>query len=423
LISSTVCPPLTWRTRSPRPAPGVSSLGGLENAILDEIRTSAGALLWRSVRSVLFWAETPPADRAELFPEGAYERRVADLLELELPAVLVEPCERLAELLSRPDATPAHHIAAGCVNIAVWAREQRKPGTALTFLHAAASCCPYHPTLALMAGREARDQARYRLAEGWLDAAVTVSRSVGNWEIYARAHLAYANMMLARGAFPAARRHGLRARKRAERHGIREVLAMAHHDLFVIAAECGDLTEAHRSARDAMVAYGARHPRLVNLAFDVAVFWMREGYFEVVLPVYRTLLPRVQERFLPHIHGAIARAAGACGLVSEHRQAVRALRTTAVGPGSAEAWLDATHGAINLSAWPEAAEYLNRSLEISRDRKERKIEFLAEALLPRVESRNAAPSLAMEDPSETGAGDLAADLVGLLPNVPAGSAA
>jgi hypothetical protein len=391
--------------------------------ILDEIRTSAGALLWRSVRSVLFWAETPPAERCELFPEGSYERRVADLLELHLPALLVEPCEHLAELLCSPEATQAHHVAADCVNIAMWARAERKPGTALTFLHAAASCCPFNPTLALMAGREARDQARYRLAEGWLDAAVTVSRSVGNWEIYARAHLAHANMMLARGAFPAARRHGLRARKRAERHGIGEVLAMAHHDLFVIAAECGDLEDAHRSVRAAMGAYGAGHPRLVNLAFDLAVFWMRQGYFEVVLPVCRTLLPRVEERFLPHIHGSIARAAGACGLASEHRHAVRALRDAVVGPGSAEAWLDATHGAISLSAWPEAAEYLDRCLVISRDRKERKIEFLAESLLPRVAGRNEVPSLTVPDPSETGAGDLAADLVGLLPNVAVGSAA
>lgn len=383
--------------------------------VTEELRTPLGVLLARSLRSVLSWAATPPARRGELFTDGGYERRTIDLLEAETPPAIVEACEVLTQLLAGPATAQPDAVAGSCVAIANWARHADTRGTRLAFLAAAARCCPHNASLPLMVGREARDQGLYAVSMEWLARAAMVSRSAGEWEVYARAHVAYGNVMIARGSFAKARRHLLRAERSASRHGLVEVRAMAHHDLFVVDAECGDLEAAHRSARAALRAYAAADPRRVNLAFDLAFVWMRDGYFEPALPVFRSLLPRVEKRFLPHLYGAIARAAGACGMAVDYEQAIRVLDGLEIGSGSAEARLDSAHGAISLARWAEADRHAEMALSIAGKRNESKIELLAERLIESIAQRS---GRSLTPVVETGADvrelsfDLAASLSG-----------
>ena len=389
---------------------------------MEETTQPLGVLLWRSLRSVLVWADSAPAQRSTLFAPGAYERRMADLLGADAPPTVVAACEALAQLLSRPTRVQPDHVAGHCITLANWAGDHEKRGTRLAFLTAAALCCPFDGFLALLVGREARHQALHATAENWLERAITVSRGGEQWEVYARAHIAYGNMLIARGAFPAARRHLHRAERRGMRHGLTEVRAMALHDLFVVEAECNHLPAAHRYAREALGAYRAGDPRLVNLAFDLAFVWMREGYFETALPIFRSLLPLVEPRFLPHMYGAIARAAGACGLAVEHAHAVRALAALPCGPGTAEARLDSAHGAISLTAWEDAQAHAELALAVAQERKERKVELLAETLLESIHQRKA-QGLGRAGETSLQAQDLAFDLAEVLRGCPAVSAA
>ena len=411
------------RVRAPRPVTHLPETPGVDHAVVrDETVGSLGLLLSRSLQSVLVWVGTPPSERAALASQAAYAGRMMELFDAQPPKELSEACEILAEVLTCPGSVQVDQVAGACVAAANWARDAGKSQTRLAFLSAAALCCPFNASLALLVGREARDQALHGHAERWLGRAITVARQGGEWELYVRGHVAYGNMMIARGAFPAARRHLRRAERRSSRHGLQEVRAMALHDLFVVAAECGELTDAHRAAREAIQAYGAGHPRLVNLAFDLAFVWMREGYFESALPVFRSLLPRVEPPFLPHIHGAIARAAGACGQSVDFRLAVRALDRLPVGPGSAEAWVDAANGAISLRKWDAADRHTRLALSLARERRERKVEMLAESLLEAIQQRRAAGSAraVQIDPEIS---ELAFDVAAQLSDCPAGSAA
>lgn len=414
---------LRGRYRVPPPvAPPPQGTGLREACVLEENPSPYGVVLWRTLRSVQLWTETAPADRAGIFAEGAYESRLADVMGADVPAPVQGALTNLAGLLcptrqSRPDA-----VASSCLTLASWARGEGKRATALAFLQVAAVCCPYNASLALMAGREARDQALYAQAESWLARAVAMARQVEDWDAYTRAHVAIGTMMISRGAMPVAKRHLLKAERRARRQGLRETRGMALHDLFVVSASAGSQQEALEYAREALTAYRAGMPALVNLAFDVAYFWMEQGYFQTSLTVFFQLLNRVQPDHRPHVQGAVARAAGACGRTVDHRRAAEALESLPVGPGSSEAWLDAARGAVSLARWSDARYLGERSLEIATERRERKVEHLAELILESIVQRSRPAAASPDLETEPAVEQLAVELVGTLERVPVCSA-
>lgn len=412
------------RYRVPPPVASAPQGAGLrEVGVLEENPSPFGVVLWRTLRSVQLWIETAPADRQRVFAEGAYESRLADLMGTEVPEALRTSLPILAELLNRSRQPRPDAVASACVAVATWARQERKSATVLAFLQAAATCCPYNASLALMTGREARDQALYAQAESWLSRAVAMARQVEDWDAYTRAHVAIGTMMMNRGVMPAARRHLVKAERRARRHGLRETRGMALHDLFVVSAATGTQTEALQYAREAMASYRLGNPALVNLAFDMAYFWMEQGYFQTSLTVFFELLSRVQPGHRPHVQGAIARAAGACGRTVDHRRAVEALTTLPIGPGSSEALLDAARGASSLSRWLEARELAQRSLEIAKGRGERKVEHLADVLLESIEQRSRPAAASPDQEAEPAVEQLAVELVDTLERVAVCSAA
>jgi tetratricopeptide (TPR) repeat protein len=392
-----------------------------DSEILEEVPTILGVVLWRTLRTVRLWTETPPASRAGLFPAHAHETRLADLLTCECPPAIDEALHGLAGLLARPREADPVRVAAHCMTIADWGRAGSHPRVTLAYLQAAAHACPRDPALALQAGREARGQAFYPLAETWLNRAVVVSRQQGAWETYTRAQIAIGNMLIRRGALPAARRPLLRAARRAHRAGLREVRGMALHDLFVLTASTGPRAEALQYAQGALVSYPRATPKVVALAFDMAAYWMLEGYFEEALATYRAVRPRIEARAIPNVNGAIARAAGALGREAEYDAAVRALEGCARPGENASAWVFAAYGAVNLARWDAARAHAQRGLDTAAARQEHQVAFEAEALLRQIEERSR-PALPVVE-REPAVWELASDVVATLEAIPAGSAA
>ena len=202
----------------PRVAPPVATPDSLEGidgiACMLELEGEAGFLLWRTLRNVRLWASTPAASRSGLFVPEAYDRRVAEILTLDLGAQPHDAFMGLAAVLRGGQGPPPRTVAMNCLLLARWAESRGMQVAALELAHAAAIACPEDAYFALQAGRQARDLARHALAEGWLQRAVVVAREMADWHTYARAHIAFGYMLNTRGNFRGARRHLQRAAAR-----------------------------------------------------------------------------------------------------------------------------------------------------------------------------------------------------------------
>jgi tetratricopeptide (TPR) repeat protein len=350
--------------------------------ILEEIPDDLGGLLWKTVRSVLLWAEVAPSDRKELFEAGAAERRQAEILaavpqgEEELVPIL----ETLTLVLSLPAQTDADTVGAACRRVAAWAQDRGHPRTALEFLQAGALVCPADPAFALAIVRAARDLAQYSRAEAWFFRAVGLARQCRDWDTYVRAYLAHGKMMVRRGSFPAARRSVLKALRRSNRQGLTETRAMALHELFVIADCTGDAQAAQAHALEALRSYGPSHPRLPLLAHDLAFFWLQQGRFADSFQAVREVVPLIPPHLRPIALGTLARAAGGSGEKEAFRSANDKLTRAPAGPGVAEAWLEVARGALQLGELEEAEASVHRAEHLARERHEGRVRLMAESV-------------------------------------------
>jgi tetratricopeptide (TPR) repeat protein len=369
--------------------------------ILEEITGEIGGLLWRSLRTVTLWASVPPADRLALFAPGAEEQRMADLLAISPGPDLEEPLTILAGILGRPESARADLVALACTRIAQWANARGARATELEYAQAAAAACPGDPRLALAVGRAARDRAEYARAETWLHRTVALARQVGDWDSYSRAYIALGKMFVARGAFPSARKNLQKALRAAERRGLREPQGMAAHDLFTVEAECSNVTEAQEYAARALRAYGAGHPDLPSLAYDVALVWVLQGRFADALLVFQAAVPRMRPWHQSYGHGGLARAAGAMGEESVFDatwQVIWSLSDDTAG--KANALVEAAHGAASLGRLGQARQAGEAAANLARQRGQTKVLFDAEAVLQSVQmERRASTSRAQSAPA------------------------
>ena len=125
-----------WRV----PPPLTHGPEALESgSILDEMPTGLGTLLWRSLRDVMLWAATPPADRARLFAPGAEAAHRALTARLAPPAELADPLEVVGALLGGAEALPEEEVAAACQRVAGWAEDEGLLALALDYAQAVAS--------------------------------------------------------------------------------------------------------------------------------------------------------------------------------------------------------------------------------------------------------------------------------------------
>lgn len=90
------------------------------------------------------------------------------------------------------------------------------------------------------------------------------------WEVAYHASACVGRMYLQRGEPLTARGWFMLAQRTAERHHLHRWKGPAIHDLFLCARDSGQPDEALRLAREALDAYGHRHPRLQALGADLA---------------------------------------------------------------------------------------------------------------------------------------------------------
>lgn len=341
--------------------------------ILREVNGELGVVLWKSLRSVLLWAETEASSRLKLFDADAAARRHVEILAAVPPedVSLREALEDLLPVMDRADSVEPEFVGGACGRIAGWAEAQQAPRTQLEFLQAAAACRPEDVGFALAIGGVARDLAHYARAEAWLYRAVGLARASGQWQAYITAYLRHGVMMYRRGALPAARRSLLKALRRSRRQGIRDSEGRSLHDLANLEYRAGDLAATIKYAAQAVEAYGPQHEVLPRLAHDVAYYWLEEGYFKQSLLVFNETLSRVGEADRPTVLGSVARAAAGVNDLATYRRVSSELRACSSGPGLAEAWMDVAHAALMLNRHEEAeaaaslAESVARALQAS----------------------------------------------------------
>jgi tetratricopeptide (TPR) repeat protein len=376
-----------WRVPQPllrdAEAPGPVGL-----YVLEEFSSELGMVLWKSLRSVMLWADVEPRDRKGLFDEGAAERRHLEIVSTvpEEESELREALEQLVAVLSDPERADREAVGVACTRISTWAEGRSAPRTALEFIQAAALACPANPRFALMVGRGARDMAQYGRAEAWLYRTVGLARQVKDWEAYIRAYLAHGKMMMRRGALPAARRSFVKARRRATRQGLRAFEAMSYHDLFVLESYAGNNEQALDHAERATRAYGRRHEDFPTFAHDVAHFWMEQGDYEHALPIFSEALNRIREGLRPFVLGSLARASGGLRDREGFEWAFAELERIPAGPGVAESWVEVARGAILLGSHEDARRAAEFAERVARTRGESQIQFMAEGVIQEAEA-------------------------------------
>jgi tetratricopeptide (TPR) repeat protein len=355
-------------------------------SVLGEVSGEAGLMLWQSLRDALLWGEASPAARGALFAPEAETRRMAALLAAALDAEVETPLAALAHVVGNPGAVTEEEVAQACRRIAKWAEGEGLPACALAFAQAAALVTPHDPVAAYQVARLARHRAEHARAESWYRRAVALARQAGDWRTYTQSFLGMGNLYVQRGNFPAATRMLVRALKASDRNSLHELRGAAFHDLFGIAIETGDGRSAERYARSAYEAYGPHHPRVPNLANDVAYWWTTQGHFARALPVLQSVLPHIRDvPMRVATLGDLGRAAGGVGDREAFREAwdgaMELVASPECGHTAPRAWLDLAQGAISLGLWERAEEAARQALEGATRRSDGKTRITAEALL------------------------------------------
>ena len=372
-------PPLVQDASSPGPE-------GLE--VLGEFRSELGAVLWKTLRSVLVWASADAWARQRLFDEPAADRRQVEVLSVAADEDVAPrgALEDLLVILARPDRADPEFVGIACSRVATWAEGQGATRTRLEFLQAAALCCPANAWFALAVGSASRDLTHYSRAEAWYFRAIGLARQGSDWEAYVKAYLNHGIMMLRRGVLPAARRSFLKALRRSRRQGHREGEAKALHDLSAVEFRAGDFNRAIAYGAGALEAYGPEHEALPRLAHDIAYYWLERGAYQRALSVFYETLGRVGRAERPVVLGSLARAAAGVQDTAAYRWAHRELASYEPVPGLAEAWVDVARAALALNRTEEAGEAAGYAESVARARREGQMRFLAEEVLERARS-------------------------------------
>lgn len=282
--------------------------------VLDEVRSPLGVVLWEGVRDVVLWATTAPANRPRLFGRRAHAERVAALHAVELDPHARGMLVLLAGVLDAERQPDRQAVARACHRLAFWAEERLLPRTSIWYAQAAALAFPESAEHAYTVGLLCRRNADYIRAETWYRRAIGLARRRRDAQVYARAYMGVADLFMQRGNYERAKLALERAFKTARRAGMRTLRAEALHDLFTVAVETNQVTEAEVFARKAFRAYPRDYANLPKFAHDVAVFWMFQGYFDRALTVFQAVLGTVSsagDRL--RILSSIARAAGSAG--------------------------------------------------------------------------------------------------------------
>lgn len=290
-------------------------------------------------------------------------------------------------------------VGGACIRISTVASENNLFVTQFCFAAAAGLCVPSDPIQALEVGRLARQLARWSDAEVWLEHSIAVAKQKKNREIQALAILSLGNMFYRQGLYHRAKSAFLEALSLSRQYELCEYRGRALHDMFVILVELGDVASAEVYAREALVAYGASHPSVPTLAYDVAYVWLIEGYSARALAVFQAILPYI-DHYRPEVRvnvlACTARAAAEIGDRAKFLKFVRDVREICGEPqaqGAIAASLATTAlGAISLGELSLANELLHDSNKIAFKRGELDVIARVDDLFGRIESDTLMPA-------------------------------
>jgi tetratricopeptide (TPR) repeat protein len=399
-------PPLIRDSESPGPE-------GL--AIIGEISSSLGGILWKAYRSMLLWAETDEADRVDLYGKRNAESRRRREIDMYVPdeeIELREPLEVLLALIAAPEEGDRSEVAHAAHRIAKWAALQGYTRTQMEFLCVAALSEPTNARYAYLVGTTARSRGQLGMAEAWYVRAIALARRSKEWDPYIRAYLEHGLMMLDKGALPTARGSLIKAYRRAVRQGLRKPRAESLRGLVTLEVAADDPIEAAKHAEEAAGVLNPSDPEATDLVREVVHFWLRSGYFEPALVVLRELAEAVPRPLLPEALGAFARAAAGAGDEAAFEEARERLSRLTGGPGVPEAWLEVGRAASHLGKSQVTEEAAAHADRLSRQQPGSQIGFMAGIL-----RQQSAANIGLGDPAEDEGGhqaSLAETLASLL---------
>jgi tetratricopeptide (TPR) repeat protein len=385
------------RSNRPRSADFVTPLtvagGAVAGAdLVRELPPEVALPLWQGLRSVLMWAGEEPAMRGGLFEPCAMADWERELLEASWDPDARCPLAVLVRELADPVRAVPETLSHGCLCITEWALEHRYTATALAFAEAAALAWPQHPRWAWMAGRLMRAHGRPREAEMWLRRAERAATKASDWEGRALALNSLGNGYYEAGDYRASVRALQDALRVSRKHRLRQLEGEILHDLFAVNLWSGDLEKAEPLAKAAFEIYKSGHDRLAALAHDVAVFWIKRGYFARAFKVLKELpafYPKPEERV--RVLASLARAAAECDESEVFTRAAAEARALTgddvVARRAAPAMLEVGLGAWSLQMWETAEEALLDAIHLGGRTGETDVTLEAEAALRLVQAR------------------------------------
>ena len=372
-----VPPPITF---------GDEALAG--EAILRECPDELGVLLWKVARSVSLCAGLPERERATAYSDEARIRRAERLRVAEVGGALHEAISEASSVLE-PGEVDLGVVARGCSSISRWALASERSGTALEFAQAAALICPGSPEFAYAVAGIARRRAEYPRAETWYRKAINVARAAKDRRTFTHAWLGFGTLHMLRGNYPAARAAFFRGLRAAKRGSLKELVGKAYHDLTDWATRMECSAEVDKYAQAALEAYGPGHARIPALAHDVAVHWMKRGYFAEALKVFQSIPDTFggpDEQLAASM--SRVRAAGGAGdratFEAEWDRAQRLLENPLTAQRAASALVYMARGAEMLGEHERARRAAVEAKRLAEGRGEMKTITEAEAILDSV---------------------------------------
>lgn len=372
-----------------------------EMASLEEAGAELAVELWRMLRKLRNWVETPPEDRAGLFEINKKDARQRLGFACIQAPDLVEAFGTFALLIRAPGLIGTEQLAEACRQVHCWAEERALLDVAMLFAEAAAIVEPDSPARANDAGRVCRRAARDERASVWYHRAFGLGVRAKSHKETIRAQLGYGTLMRETGRHDEARKFFERAAQRALNTGRMRQAGEAHHDLLLMCAEVGELGQAERHARRALDLYPIHHPRVPYLIHDFAFLLTRKHYYTPALALLErlvTVLKRPDEALLAW--GSLARAAAGSRRRARFNEAEQKILPLAGlhEEHSGVAFIHLAEGHRAFGQWDKAEHYATLVVETARKRKDALIERDGLDLLKRIASRDLGPC--EEDPTD-----------------------
>lgn len=317
------------------------------------------ALFWRLLTDYQFWMSS--GRDAVFWGHGIGMWRA--LYPGELDAAL----HTLEKIWYTPHLVEDTRLAEACAAVWEWAEGREHLELALQFAELAARLEPDRADRAATAGRLCRRHREMPRGTTWFHRSLRQATRQKHLINKAIARLGWSALERELGYLREAEQHAIKGFRAAMRAGRRTLAASAAHELLdcYITQERWD--DAMAQGQTAVAMYKTEHPRLVALAHDVAVLWLRRGYASSAVPVLEVveqMIRRPDEK--DTVLANLARAAAACGSRLQYDRAVATVRARLDADQPVPAWAiyHFAHAARNAGDWP-AAETLAR-LALSR---------------------------------------------------------